>query len=140
MWEGVSFYISLRMALRVKESSWAEMPFFDVLRDNSLLIQKKKNYKRTTNSYHRYHVYRNEIKDLSIAYPNQVFVSDITYIRVLGSFMYLSLVTDSYSRKIVGHCLRESLPANGALSAVKMAMRGVKEPCNLTDLSDRGVH
>ncbi|GMT50051.1 MAG: integrase [bacterium] len=112
---------------------------FDLLRRKSLLIPRKRSYTKTTNSNHWYNRYKNQIKDLEITYPNQVFASDITYIRVQGSFMYLSLVTDMCSRKIVGYCLSESLSAKGPLSALKMAMRGVHEPDKLTHHSDRGI-
>lgn len=119
--------------------SYGRDAFFDLMREYELLIQKKKRYTKTTNSYHRFRVYKNEIKDLTITKPNQVFVSDITYIRVVGSFVYLSLVTDYYSRMIVGYHLSDSLSAVGTLNAIKMAMRGVKNPAGLIHHSDRGI-
>lgn len=113
--------------------------FFDLLRDRGLLIVKKKRFTKTTQSCHRFRVYKNEIKDLEITKPNEVFVSDITYIRVAGAFMYLSLVTDYYSRMIVGYHLNESLSAKGPLKALKMSMRGVKNTEGLIHHSDRGI-
>ena len=77
--------------------------FFSLLRDNDLLVQRKKNFTRTTYSNHTYRFYKNQIKDLQITRKNQVWVSDITYIRTLEGFRYLSLITDLYSRKIVGY-------------------------------------
>ena len=75
--------------------------FFTLLRNNDLLVQRKKNFTRTTYSNHTYRFYKNQIKDLQITRKNQVWVSDITYIRTLEGFRYLSLITDLYSRKIV---------------------------------------
>lgn len=80
------------------------------------------------------------IKDVNPVYPNQVLVSDITYVWIseIESFAYLALVTDMYSRKIVGYDVSESLSASGALRALKMATRGVVyESC--IHHSDRGV-
>ena len=73
---------------------------FRILRENGLLIQRKKYSSRTTNSHHRFHKYGNIIKDLKINRPNQVWASDITYIRTINGFCYLALITDMYSRKI----------------------------------------
>lgn len=78
---------------------------FDILRENKMLIKRKKAYTKTTNSFHRFYKYNNIIKDLEITKPNQVWVSDITYIRTQTGFCYLALITDLYSRKIVGYDL-----------------------------------
>lgn len=76
---------------------------FNLLRDNRLLLRKKKKHVKTTNSCHRFKMYKNKIKDLPVYRPNQVFVSDITYLRTRQGFCYLALVTDLFSRKIVGY-------------------------------------
>jgi putative transposase len=112
--------------------------FFDILRKNGLLIKQMKQFVVTTNSHHRFRVYSNLIKELSIEGPNQVFASDITYIRLGQDFCYLFLVTDLYSRKIVGYHLSRSLAANGAIEAMKMALRGVADTDGLIHHSDRG--
>jgi len=78
---------------------------FNVLRKNQMLTLRKKYSCRTTNSYHRFYKYNNIIKDVEITRPNQVWASDITYIRTLNGFCYLALITDMYSRKIVGYDL-----------------------------------
>ena len=75
--------------------------FFTLLKDNDLLVQRKKNFTRTTYSNHTYRFYKNQIKDLQITRKNQVWGSDITYIRTLEGFRYVSRITDLYSRKIV---------------------------------------
>lgn len=113
--------------------------FFKILKEHNLLIKKRKNYTKTTNSFHRFRVYKNLIIGLEVVRPNQVFVSDITYIRVGKSFMYLSLITDLYSRMIVGWDLSESLEATGCLNALKMALKNVANPSALIHHSDRGV-
>ena len=112
---------------------------FTILREHNLLISVKKKYVKTTNSYHRFRVHKNLIKDLAVTMPDQVFVSDITYITTLDGFCYLSLITDLFSRKIVGYCLSRSLGIEGCLTALKMALKGVEHPENLIHHSDRGI-
>jgi transposase InsO family protein len=112
---------------------------FDILRSNGLLIKPLRKYVKTTNSHHRFRVYKNLIEDMEIDRPNQVFVSDITYLSTYRRFYYLSLVTDVSSRKIVGYNLSDSLSLSGSLSALKMALRGVKDTKGLIHHSDRGI-
>ena len=75
----------------------------DILRHEGMLVKKKKNYLRTTNSYHKFYKHPNLIKDLLINRAEQVWVSDITYIRSNQGWLYLSLITDAYSKQIVGY-------------------------------------
>jgi putative transposase len=112
---------------------------FTLLRENNLLISPKKKYVKTTNSYHRFRMYNNLIKELDITKPDQVYVSDITYITIIDGFCYLSLITDLFSRKIVGYCLSQSLGIDGCLTALKMALTGIAHPENLIHHSDRGI-
>lgn len=112
---------------------------FDILRKNSLLVKSRRNYKKTTNSFHRFHKYPNLIKELEVARPNEVFVSDITYVDTCDGFCYLALITDLYSRKIVGWDLSQSLAIEGCQRALRMALRGVKNPQPLIHHSDRGI-
>jgi len=96
---------------------------YDLLRDNGLLLKKRKRKgPRTTDSRHEYKRYGNLIKDKEITRPNQVWVCDITYLRVSSSWMYLCLVMDAYSRKIVGWCLHDTLEMIGCRRALKMAL------------------
>lgn len=114
--------------------------FFDILRSHRLLVERKKRYARTTDSYHRFHVYKNLLKDKVLIKPNQAFVSDITYLRVAGKkFVYLFLITDAYSRKIVGWELSESLAIEGAIKALKMALKQCTNTNGLIHHSDRGI-
>jgi len=104
-----------------------------------LLINKKKKYVRTTQSYHRFRTYKNLIKDLEMTQPNQVFVSDITYLDTLEGFCYLALITDAYSRKIVGYSVSQSLSIEFCLDALRQALKGVEAPDKLIHHSDRGI-
>ena len=114
--------------------------FFDILRANHLLIVPKRNYHITTNSHHRFRKHKNLILDYEINKPNQVWVADITYIGNRANPTYLSLVTDAYSKKIVGHHVAENLNAESSLMALKNALKNKK--VNLKSLihhSDRGL-
>ena len=112
---------------------------FDLLRKKELLIYTKKKYAKTTNSYHRFKIYKNLIKKLKINRINYVYVSDITYISTLDGFCYLALITDVYSRKIVGYNLSKSLGIEGCLKALKMALKPLSHPEKLIHHSDRGI-
>ena len=112
---------------------------FRILRENRLLIRRKKYSSRTTNSYHRFYKYGNIIKDLKINRPNQVWASDITYIRTIKGFCYLALITDMYSRKIVGYDLSDSLELKGCVRALNKAIYNAKNIEKLIHHSDRGI-
>jgi putative transposase len=114
--------------------------FFDFLRENGLLVRKKRNRVRTTYSNHWMHKYPNLIKGFKPTGPDQLLVGDITYIPTDQGFGYLSLITDAYSRKITGWALGDTLEACHSVSALNMALeqlpRGVKR---VYHHSDRGV-
>ena len=112
---------------------------FRILRENGLLVKRKKYSHRTTNSYHRFYKYGNIIKNLKINRPNQVWASDITYIRTVNGFCYLALITDMYSRKIVGFDLSNSLELNGCIRALKKAIYQAKATKGIIHHSDRGI-
>ena len=112
---------------------------FDILRDENMLVTRKKASFKTTNSYHHFHKYNNLIKDIDIKRINQVWVSDITYIRTINGFCYLALITDVYSRKIVGFDVSNTLELTGSLRALKKALRHSKNVVGLIHHSDRGV-
>lgn len=114
--------------------------FFDLLREHDLLVRKRKRVKpRTTFSGHWMRRYPNLAKDLVPMAANQLWVSDITYIRAGEGFCYLSLITDAYSRKIVGWSLRRDLSAKGCVAALKMAKRDNPNTRGLIHHSDRGL-
>ena len=112
---------------------------FNILRKHNMLTLRKKPSYKTTNSYHRFYKYNNIIKDLEVNKPNQVWVSDITYIRTVKGFCYLALITDLYSRKIVGWNLSNSLELSGCIRALNKALYQAKSIVNLIHHSDRGI-
>ena len=112
---------------------------FAYLKREQMLVKPMKNYTRTTFSKHWLHKYPNLLKDIDIRRTEQVFVSDITYIRSRERTHYLSLVTDAYSRKIVGYHLSDDMSAENVVKALKMAVRGRKTNLELIHHSDRGL-
>jgi transposase InsO family protein len=111
-----------------------------LLREENMLVRKKKNYTRTTNSYHRYKKWSNLIKDMVLTAPEQAWVSDITYISMSKGFMYLFLITDAYSKQIMGYNLAESLKVENAVKALKRAVENRRYPDReLIHHSDRGL-
>ncbi|WP_242135531.1 IS3 family transposase [Aestuariivivens marinum] len=112
---------------------------FNVLRKHNMLTLRKKYSSRTTNSLHRFYKYNNIVKDVEISRPNQVWVSDITYIRTVKGFCYLALITDMYSRKIVGYDLSNSLELSGCVRALNKALYQAKNINGLIHHSDRGI-
>jgi putative transposase len=113
---------------------------FDLLRDNDLLIRRRKRNKPfTTDSNHWMKKYPDLIRKIVLNRADELWVSDITYIQLSKKeFGYLSLVTDAYSRKIVGFCMNHNLSADGPVSALKMALKGRTHTEALIHHSDRG--
>lgn len=112
--------------------------FCKVLREKGLKLEPLPKAPRTTNSQHNLPVFTNEFKNLEVKKANEAWVSDITYIRAAESFVYLSLVTDSYSRKIVGYHVGDTLEAAESLEALDMAIAGLKGAERPLHHSDRG--
>jgi len=113
---------------------------FNFLRAEHLLIKPKRSYVKTTNSKHWMKKYPNLITTLAITRPEQVWVSDITYIRTDHKHNYLSLITDAYSKKIMGYELNSDLSVEGPLKALEMALGNRKYPTReLIHHSDRGL-
>lgn len=114
--------------------------FFDFLRDHSLLVRKRRYRPKTTFSSHWLRKYPNLVKDFVPTKAHQLWVSDITYIETSEGFGYLTLITDAYSRKIIGWALGDTLEAKHTVRALQMALKqlpkGVK---NVYHHSDRGV-
>lgn len=114
--------------------------FFGILRANHLLVEARRSYHVTTDSHHRFRKHKNLILEMSIIRPEQVWVSDITYIGKREKPCYLSLVTDAYSKKIMGYCVADNMSTESSVMALKMAVKNRKN--NTTSLihhSDRGV-
>lgn len=112
--------------------------FYNLLAEHGLLVKRRRST-RTTNSHHFYRKYPNLVRDLDLTSSGKLWVSDITYIRTRLGFVYLSLITDAYSRKIVGWNLWPNLTSEVALGALRMAVEseGVKQ--GLIHHSDRGI-
>jgi transposase InsO family protein len=112
---------------------------FDLFDAHKLLIRQRKKKVFTTDSRHWMHKYSNLVKDLPIVRPEQLWVSDMTYIRVLNHWGYLSLITDAFSRKIMGYCFRSDMLAQGCVQAMEMALNNRKYGGHiLIHHSDRG--
>ena len=113
---------------------------FNLLASRGLLVNKRKRKGCvTTLSRHRFKKYPNLIRGFIPIAPNQLWVSDITYIHLSDRFAYLSLITDVYSHKIVGFYLGRDLSAQGPLEALRMALSGNRDIKSLVHHSDRGV-
>ena len=113
---------------------------FRILREKSLLVARRRRYTRTTDSRHWMHKYPNLIKEMHLERPEQLFVSDITYIATDEGHNYLSLVTDAASKCIMGYCLRQDLSPVGCLSALQMALgKRTRPEAPLIHHSDRGL-
>lgn len=112
--------------------------FFEVLGNQELLVEPLPRQPHTTMSRHSLPTFPNRVKDLKESKPNQVWVSDITYIRLEDGYAYLSLITDRYSRKVVGWHVGEDLKAESSLRALEKALESLKEGEQPIHHSDRG--
>lgn len=133
-------YFLLTKQLKNHQIKIGRDKFFDLLRDHGYLLRIRKRKPYTTNSNHPYRKYPNLIRDMRLTKPNQLWVSDITYIRLGNNkFAYLCIITDAYSRKIVGYCLSKTLHSQGVITAFNQAINEVKRTGILIHHSDRGV-
>ena len=112
---------------------------FELLRYHGMLVRRRRRMVKTTDSHHWLKKYPNLTIGLSLNASEQLWVSDITYIRTMQGFSYLSLITDAFSRKIVGYCLYPTLEAIGCVNALKMAIDNRRKGCKLVHHSDRGI-
>ena len=138
---GIKLHGMLKEPLTAHGITIGRDSFFTLLRNNDLLIKRKKRYTRTTFSNHPYKKWPDLIKGFQITAPDQLWVSDITYLRTEHQFIYLALITDAYSRKIVGYHLSQFLKAQGCIIALNKAITSLStDPAgNLIHHSDRGV-
>lgn len=113
--------------------------FYFLLKEHGLQVRQKRHIAKTTNSNHLYKRYPNIASDIELLSSGRLWVSDITYIRTIYGFVYLSLITDAYSRKIVGWSLWRDLTSTGALNALKMAVECETITDKLIHHSDRGI-
>jgi len=132
-------YYLLKKEFRVNNMKIGRDALFDYLRSESMLIRPKKNYTKTTNSKHWLRKYPNLMKQTKATAPEQYFVSDITYIKSRERTHYLSIVTDAYSRKIMGYHLSDDMSAENVVKAIQMAIKNRNTKNPLIHHSDRGL-
>jgi transposase InsO family protein len=139
---GKKLYFLLSTPLQAHSINIGRDRLFSLLGEYGLLVRRRKRRKPlTTNSDHPFFKYPNLIRELEVMRPNQLWVSDITYIPSGSGFCYLSLITDAYSRKIVGWCLWQNLKRDGTVQALNMALGDVdrSRAHRLIHHSDRGL-
>lgn len=132
-------YFMLKDDFRRHQIKIGRDKLINFLRDEYLLVSKVRRYYKTTNSRHWMRKYPNLIKEMSINRPEQVWVADITYLRTKEKTFYLHLITDAYSKKIVGYKLADNLMGSSTLEALKMAVSNRKYNNKLIHHSDRGL-
>jgi putative transposase len=110
-----------------------------LMRESDLLCRIKRKWVRTTDSNHGLPVYSNLVKDRRITGINQVWLADITYIRIRHGFVYLAAILDAFSRKVIGHAVSGSMDTNLVFEALRMAIANRKPGTGVIHHSDRGV-
>lgn len=130
----------------IKEDMWrvsikkGRDALFDLMASEDMLVQRRKRKHITTNSNHWYRKYPNLIKGIMPDGPNQIWVSDITYISTKKDFLYLFLLTDAYSKKILGYRLASNLDSGHAVNSLQDAIKNSRQPISgLIHHSDRGI-
>lgn len=137
---GKKLYVLLQSFLLGHQIKMGRDALFNLLAAHHLLVRKKKRRVYTTQSFHWLRKYPNRIKQVVPGRANQIWVSDITYYQTKQGFVYISFITDAYSRKIVGYHVADSLEAVHSLSALQMAIKENSQSLNgLIHHSDRGI-
>ena len=137
---GLKLFFILKEDFIAHKISIGRDSFFEILRKYELLVKRKKRYTRTTWSDHPYKKWPDLIKELKVNAAEQLWVSDITYLRTDDGFIYLSLITDAYSRKIIGYHLSQNLKTQGCLIALHKALSSLTSTGkSLIHHSDRGI-
>ena len=128
-----------RLQQKLRHHQVGRDKLFSILRVNNLLIKPRKQQRKTTDSRHWLKKHQNLIAHMELVKPEELWVADITYIPTRQGHSYLSLVTDAYSKQIMGYHLSESLSAAGCLQALQMALKARKYDHELIHHSDRGL-
>ncbi|NVM67837.1 transposase InsO family protein [Mucilaginibacter sp. SG538B] len=137
---GRKLYVLLQAFLLEHQIKMGRDALFDLLAAHQLLVRKKRRRVYTTQSFHWLKKYPNCIKEIIPNKVNEIWVSDITYYRTTQGFVYISFITDAYSRKIVGYHAADTLEGVHTLSALQMALKENRQPITgLIHHSDRGV-
>jgi putative transposase len=132
-------YFMLKEKIQEHDIKMGRDGLYKLLGKYGLLIRHRNRKPYTTNSFHHYKKYPNLIRNKTLNQAGELWVSDITYVRRTGGFSYLSIITDAYSRKIVGYKLHKTLHAEGAIDALIMAGKDRKRTGKLIHHSDRGI-
>jgi putative transposase len=136
---GRKLYYLVQVELKAAGVKLGRDRLFEELKKAGMLVERKASeWPKTTSFNPNLPVFKNLIKRFKASGRNQVWVADITYIRTQQGFMYLGLITDRWSRKIVGYYLAETLEAEGVLKALAMALKGLQPGERPIHHSDRG--
>jgi transposase InsO family protein len=136
---GRKLFIMLQPFLKQHNISMGRDKFFDLLKRNKLLVRKTKRNVYTTMSKHHYHRYPNLVKGFNPMKAHELWVADITYIPLKERFAYLFLITDAYSRKIVGYHVSDDMKVSSAVVALKQALAQKPTETIVIHHSDRGI-
>lgn len=137
---GIKLHKALKPKMKAMGIKMGRDRFYDLLRVNRLLVPRTKRFHITTDSKHQFHKYKNLVSDKAPARPEQLWVSDITYIKTQNGHSYLALVTDAYSKKIMGYKLASHMKTSLCTAALKMALKNRKyKDLKLIHHSDRGL-
>jgi len=136
---GRKLYKMIQSELNTKGIKMGRDLFFNYLRSTDQLVRPRKKYVVTTQSSHRFRVYNNLLEGHLLTGSHQAWVSDITYLRTYKGFCYLALITDGWSRKIVGYDISNSMELSGCLRALHMALKQLPISYELIHHSDRGI-
>jgi putative transposase len=130
-----------RVTMQLKRERWAvnHKRVLRLMRESDLLCRVKRKYVKTTDSKHGLPRYPNLIKKMLVSYLNQVWLTDITYIRIRAGFVYLAAILDAYSRRVIGYAISPGLDTALTLEALRMAVAGRKPGPGIIHHSDQGV-
>lgn len=137
---GIKLYDYLKPELEKENIKLGRDALFDLLRDNGLLVKKTKRFHITTDSKHFFYKAPNLLKETKLEHSEQAVVSDITYIKTDQGHAYMAIVTDPYSKKIMGYALENNMQVSMVKKALKMAHKNMKfKSKNIIHHSDRGI-
>ncbi|MBX3042813.1 MAG: IS3 family transposase [Ignavibacteriae bacterium] len=132
-------YSMIKESLKTENIKLGRDKFINLMGENGFHVKRKRRNPNTTKSKHTLPTYTNKLKGIKINRADQVWVSDITFVRTSQGFMYLSLVTDLYSRKILGYNLSKSQKTSEVIKALQMSLKNSKRQSETIHHSDRGI-
>ena len=132
-------YRRVRAELNRRGNNYGEKKVRQSMRQQNLLCKKRRRFIATTDSKHGHPVYPNLVRKMNITDLNQLWVADLTYVRIVRGFVYLAAILDACSRRVIGWAMSRSLDAKVALAALNMALAARQIDNNLVHHSDRGV-